>query len=150
MWLSDERQSAKLFDAVLPEKSPESGREMLDFYLGVADAAAEGAPRQAKRFLDRSFDLVDDNDPSMFFKTSDGSVDEFFAYGKADISWLYTRIGEYRLSALTNDRVSQFDEGAVSAYLTILNSEIRRSERYDASVLSAVFGSMRLPRFRPM
>ncbi|XIK06411.1 hypothetical protein ACG873_03800 [Mesorhizobium sp. AaZ16] len=147
-WIGDEKQATNLLNAVLPKQSLASGTQMLDFYLGIADALAKRAPAQAKRFLDRSFDLVDDNDPALFFKSSDGSIDESFAYGKSDIARLYADIGEYRLTAATNDRVNQFNEGAVFAYLTILDSEIRKAGRFGDAVLKAALLSPRPPGFR--
>lgn len=147
-WLGHEKQSTKLLDAVLPKQSPASGTQMLDFYLGIADALAKRAPAQAKRFLDGSFDLVDDNDPALFRKSSDGSIDDFFVYGKSDIARLYADIGEYRLAAATNNMVDRFNEGAVSAYLTILESEIRSAARYADAVLKAALRSPRPPGFR--
>ena len=147
-WLGNDAQSTRLLDAVLPKVAPASGTQILDFYLGIAEALAKRAPAQSKRFLDRSFELVDDNDPALFFKTSDGSVDESFAYRKSDIARLYADIGEYRLAAATNDRVNQFSEGAVSAYVTILDSEIRSSRRYDEATLRAALVSPRPPGFR--
>jgi hypothetical protein len=147
-WLGDHKQSTRLFDALLT-KEPASGSQMLDFYLGIADALKNRAPAQAKRFLDRSFALVDENDPALFFKTSDGSINDGFAYGKSDIIRLYADISEYRLAMVTNNTVDQFNKGAVSAYLSVLESEIRSTTKYDAKILSAAFRSPRPPGFRP-
>jgi hypothetical protein len=147
-WLGDGKQSARLLDILLA-KEPAYGSQMLDFYLGIADALKKRAPAWAKRFLDRSFALVDDNDPTLFFRTSDGSIGDDFAFGKSDIARLYAEIGEYRRAAGTNSLVDQFNNGAVSADLSILEAEIQKAARYDEKILNAAFKSSRPPGFRP-
>jgi hypothetical protein len=93
---------------------------------------------------------VDDNDPSLFAKTSDGSIDESFAYGKKDIPRLYVQIGEYRLGKIANSRLTQLEEENVAAYVQILDAEILRTQTYPASVLQILRSNFKLPTYRVM
>lgn len=143
--LGDQAKGKKLLELV-SSGAGVSKLLRLDFYLGVADAASAYAPRHAKRFLDQSFEAVDESDPALFVETSDGSLADDFVYDKAAILHLYYQIGEYRLAALANILINRLDSTAV--YVTLLDAEIARARKYDESVLEALKGIDRIPVYR--